>query len=120
MYAQCLKQKTGLLKQITGQSHCFAAPQNSKKIVYNCLYEYLMDNNLLIEQNYGCKRKDSTVNQLLKNFHQIYQDINSGKDTCLVFLIFAHLLTLPRILGCIAGALYDWLEHYLSLDLKRL
>ena len=39
-----------------------------------------MDNNLLIEQNSGIKRKDSTVNQLLKIVHQIYQDINSGKE----------------------------------------
>ena len=45
-----------------------------------------MDNNLLIEQNSGFKRKDSTVNQLLKIVHQIYLDINNGKDTCLVFL----------------------------------
>ena len=45
-----------------------------------------MDNILLIEQNSGFKRKDSTVNQLLKIVHQIYQDINNGKDTCLVFL----------------------------------
>ena len=49
-------------------------------------YEYLMDNNLFIEQNSGFKRKDSTVNQLLKIVHRIYQDINNGKDTCLVFL----------------------------------
>ena len=27
MYAQCLKKKTDLIKQITGQSHCLAAPQ---------------------------------------------------------------------------------------------
>ena len=45
-----------------------------------------MDDNLLIEQNSGFKRNDSTVNQLLKIVHQIYQDINNGKDTFLVFL----------------------------------
>ena len=46
-----------------------------------------MDNNLLIEQNSSFKKKDSTVNQLLKIVHQIYQDINSGK----------------AIIGCIKG-----------------
>ena len=40
-----------------------------EKIVYKRLYEYLMDNYLLIEQNSGFKRKDSTVNQLLKMVH---------------------------------------------------
>ena len=81
-----------------------------------------MDNNLLIEQNSGFKRKHSTVNQLLKIVHQIYQDINSGKDTCLVFLDVSKvldkvwhkgLLFKLRQLG-IAGTLYDWLEHYLT------
>ena len=93
-----------------------------EKIVYKRLYEYLIDNNLLIEQNSGFKRKDSTVNQLLKFVHQIYQDINSGKDTCLVFLDVSKafdkvwhkgLLFKLRQLG-IAGTLYDWLEHYLT------
>ena len=45
-----------------------------------------MDNNLLIEQNSGFERKDSTVNHFLQIVHQIYQDINSDKDTCLIFL----------------------------------
>ena len=81
-----------------------------------------MDNNLLIEQNSGFKTKDSTVNQLLKIVHQIHQDINSGKDTCLVFLDVSKAfdkvwhkgrLIKLRQLG-IAGTLYDWLEHYLT------
>ena len=81
-----------------------------------------MDNNLLIEQNSGFKRKDSTVNQLLKIVHQIYQDINNGKDTCLVFLDVSKafdkvwhegLLFKLRQLG-IVGTLYDWIEHYLT------
>ena len=81
-----------------------------------------MDNNLLIEQSSGFKRKDSTVNQLLKIVHQIYQDINNGKDTCLVFLDVSKafdkvwhkvLLFKLRQLG-IVGTLYDWIEHYLT------
>ena len=93
-----------------------------EKIVYKRLYEYLMDNNLLIEQKSGFKRKDSTVNQLLKIVHQIYQDINNGKDTCLVFLDVSKtfdkvwrkgLLFKLRQLG-IVGTLYDWIEHYLT------
>ena len=35
----------------------------------------------------------STINQLLKIVHQIYQDINDGKDTCMVFLTYPKLLT---------------------------
>ena len=52
-----------------------------EKIVYKRLYEYLTDNVLLIKPNSGFKKNDSTINQLLKSVHQIYQDINDGKDT---------------------------------------
>ena len=51
-----------------------------EKIVYKRLYEFLTDNNLLTEQNSSFKKNDSTINQLLKIVHQIYQDINDGKD----------------------------------------
>ena len=79
-----------------------------------------MDNNLLIEQTSDFKGKDSTVNQLLKIVHQRYQDINNGKDTCLVFLDVSKafdkvwhkgLLFKRRQLGNF-GTHYDWIEHY--------
>ena len=82
---------------------------------------YLMDNNLL-KENSAFKRQYSSVNQLLKIVHQIYQDINNGKDTCLIFLDVSKafdkvwhkgLLFKLRQLGII-GTLYDWIEHYLT------
>ena len=54
------------------------------KVVCKRLYDYLMENNLLTEQHSGFKKNDSTINQFLKIVHQIYADINDGKDTCLV------------------------------------
>ena len=129
MYAQCLKNQNRSDK--TNYRPISLLSSSSKileKIVYKCLYEYLIHNNLLIEQNFGFKRKDSTVNQLLKIVHQIYQDINSGKDTCLVFLDVSKafdkvwhkgLLFKLRQLG-IAGTLYDWLEHYLTARSKKI
>ena len=93
-----------------------------EKIVYKRLYEYMTGNNLLIEQNSGFKRNDSTVNQLLKIVHQIYQDINDGKDTCLVFLDISKafdkvwhegLLFKIKRLG-ITGKLLDWLKDYIT------
>ena len=76
---------------------------------------YLMDNNLL-KENSALKRQYSSVNQLLKIVHQIFQDINNGKDTCLIFLDASKsfdkvwhkgLLFKLRQLGII-GILYDW------------
>ena len=92
-----------------------------EKIVYKRLYEYLMDNNLLTQHNSGFKKNDSTINQLLKIIHQIYQDVN-GNDTCLVFLDVSkafdkvwHEGSLFKIkqMG-ITGSLLDWLQSYIS------
>ena len=77
---------------------------------------------MLIEQNSGFKRNDSTVNQLLKIVHQIYQDINDGKDACLVFLDistafdkvwYAGLSFKIKCLG-ITSKLLDWLKDYIT------
>ena len=64
----------------------------------------------------------STVNQLLKIVHQIYQDINDGKDTCLVFLDISKafdkdsheglLFKIKRL--SITGKLLYWLKDYIT------
>ena len=91
-------------------------------IVHKRLHEYLTGNNLLMEQNSGFKRNDSTLNQLLEIVHQLYQNINDGKDTCLVFLDISKdfykvwhegLLFKIKRLG-ITGNLLDWLKYYIT------
>ena len=68
-----------------------------------------MDNNLLIEQNSVFKRKDSTENQLLKMVHQIYQDINNGKDTCPTVLDVSNAFDKCGIKG--------YYSNYVNLEL---
>ena len=93
-------------------------------IVFKRLYEYLTENRLLTENNSGFKKKDSTTNQLLKIDHQIYQDINDGKDTCMVFLdvskafdkvwhkgLFFKLRKMGKRCTC---NLLIWLKYYMS------
>ena len=85
----CPVQKKGNKSEISNYRPISLLSNMSKvleKVVYKRLYDYLMENNLLIEQNSGFKQNDSTINQLLKIVHQIYVNINEGKDTCLVFL----------------------------------
>ena len=93
-----------------------------EKIVFKRLYEYLTENRLLTEKNSGFKKKDSTTNQLLKIVHQIYQDINDGKDTCMVFLDVSKafdkawhkgLFFKLRKMG-ICGNLLNWIKDYMS------
>ena len=98
-----------------------------EKIVYKRLYTllttiYLTDNDLLTKQNSGFKKNDSTINQLLKIVHQIYQDINDGKDTCMVFLdvskafdkVWHEGLTFKIKQMGITGCLFEWLKSYIS------
>ena len=82
----------------------------------------MTENRLLTEKNSGFKKNDSTTNQLLKIVHQIYQDINDGKDSCMVFLdvskafdkvwhkgLFFNL----RKMG-IRGNLLNWFKDFMS------
>ena len=93
-----------------------------RKLSFKRLYDYLTENRLLTEKNSGFKKKDSTTNQLLKIVHQIYQDINDGKDTCMVFLDVSKafdkvwhkgLFFKLRKMG-IRGNLLNWLKDYMS------
>jgi hypothetical protein len=57
-----------------------------EKIIYKSLYEYCVSNELLISENSGFNRNDSTVNQLIAITHNIYKSLDSGKDVCAIFL----------------------------------
>ena len=57
-----------------------------EKLIYKSIYEYFVSNELLINENSGFKRNDSTVNQLIAIAHNIYKSLDSGKDVCAIFL----------------------------------
>ena len=57
-----------------------------ERIVYNRLYMYLMRNNLLTWRNSGYKKSDGTTNQLVNIVHEIYNNMDYGLDTCMVYL----------------------------------
>ena len=57
-----------------------------EKIVFKRIYEFLIENNLLIENNSGFKRNDSTINLLVIMLHKIYKSIDEGNDICAIFL----------------------------------
>ena len=93
-----------------------------EKIVFKHMYEHLISNNLLIKENSGFKRNDSTVNQLMSVTHKIYKSIDEGTDVCCVFLDVSKafdkvwhegLFFKIQQLG-IHGRLMDWLKNYLK------
>ena len=74
-------------------------------------------NNLLTWQNYGFKKLDSAINQLLYLADKIRKALEAGKEICLVFLDVSKafdsvwdsgLLHKVRCMG-IEGELFEWL-----------
>jgi hypothetical protein len=93
-----------------------------ERIVYRCLYKYLMDNNLLTWKNSGFKELDSAINQLLFITNKIHLALEDGKEICMVFLDVSKafdrvwhsgLLNKLRCMG-VEGRLFDWLCNYLT------
>ena len=57
-----------------------------EKIVYNVLYNYCTNNNLLSTKNSGFKKGDGTVNRLLYITEKIHQAMDLGQEVGMVFL----------------------------------
>ena len=93
-----------------------------ERLVFNVMYKYLSENNLLTPKNSGFKENDGTINQLILLVHNIYNNLEVRKDTCMIFLDISKafdrvyhqgLLFKLRQMG-FEGQLLLWLESYLS------
>ena len=91
-------------------------------IIFNELYEYCTENNLLTWRNSGFKRNDSTTNQLLYIVHQLYTSLDNGNDVLMIFLDISKafdrvyhqgLLYKLETFG-ISENLYNWMKSYLE------
>ena len=98
-----------------------------ERIVFTRLYSFLSEQKLLTEHNSGFKSMDSTVNQLIYIVNKIYENLEKGKDICLVFLDVSKafdkvdhqgLLLKLEQMG-IDGDLLLWLNSYLSNRKQR-
>jgi hypothetical protein len=86
------------------------------------MYKYLSENRLLTAKNSGFKENDSTINQLIYIVHNIYKNLESKKDTCMIFLDLSKafdrvyhpgLLFKLKQMG-FEGNFLKWLNSYLS------
>ena len=93
-----------------------------ERAVYNILYKYLTDNNLLNSKNAGFKKGDSTVNQLLYITDKISSALDVGREVRMVFLDAAKafdkvwhtgLLFKLRQVG-IMPDFVNWFDSYLN------
>ena len=57
-----------------------------ERIIYNRIFEYLIENNLITDNHSGLKPGDSYINQLLSITHDIYKSRDNGFEVKGVFL----------------------------------
>ena len=93
-----------------------------ERIVFNRLYKFLVDNNLLNSHNSGFRKNDSTINRLMALLHSIHSGLDEREDVVLILLDISKafdkvwhpgLLFKLKQLG-IAQNLLSWFESYLT------
>ena len=57
-----------------------------ERLIYNIIFEYLIENNLITENQSGFKPGDSCINQLLSITHDIYKSLDDGFEVKSMFL----------------------------------
>ena len=57
-----------------------------ERLIYNNLFEYLIENDLISQNQSGFKPGDSSINQLISIAHEIYQSFDDGLEVRGVFL----------------------------------
>ena len=93
-----------------------------EKIVYNCLYDYCIENNLLSVRKSGFKKGDGTVNRLIYITNNIYKALDAGEEVAMVFLDISKAFDKVWIQGLlhklekfgVSGNLLEWLRSYLT------
>ena len=58
-----------------------------ERIIYNNTYSYLIDNNLLSQNQSGFKHGDSCINQLISITHDILNSLDQCVEVGCVFLV---------------------------------
>ncbi len=93
-----------------------------ERLIFNKMYQFLIDHNLLTWRNSGYKKQDSTINRLIYIMNTIYLHLDRKADSCLIFLdqskAFDHihhesLLFKLKSKG-IDGKLLDVMRSYLQ------
>ena len=98
-----------------------------ERVVFNHLYNYCKEHNLLTWRNSGYKPLDSSINQLIYISHKIYQSLEEGNDVCFISLdassafdrVWHEGLFFKLSSKGVCGKLYDWFKSYLSDRFQR-
>ena len=85
-----------------------------ERIIYNRIFEYLIEKNLITENQSGFKPGDSCINQLLSITHDIYKSLDDGFEVKGVFLGIYKLKQ-----NGISGKLSNIIKDFLDLRKQR-
>ena len=72
-----------------------------ERIIFNKMFRFFLENDLIHQQQSGFKPGDSCINQLLPITHEIYQSFDQGLDVCSVFLDISNAFDKVRHDGLI-------------------
>ncbi len=93
-----------------------------EKLMHVRLYNFLEANNILYENQFGFRKKNSTVHALIQITEQIRESIDKGKYGCGIFIDLRkafdtvnHNILLKKLEHYgIRGSILKWFESYLS------
>ena len=98
-----------------------------ERIIYNKVFEFFSENELISHNQSGFRPGDSCINQLLCNTHDIYQSLDDGLETRGVFLditkvfdkVWHEVLLFRLKQNGISGNLLNVITNFLYQRKKR-
>ena len=93
-----------------------------ERVMYNRVLNFFDHFNLLNINQFGFRKKKSTINAVMDNLGHIYEYLDKGKVCLSIFVDFKkafdcvdHDILLTKLYRCgIRGAAYQWFKSYLS------
>ena len=93
-----------------------------EKIVYNCLFDFICDNNILYDYQFGFRLKHSTQQAIITPFDNITKSLDNGNIAISIFIDLKkafdtvnHRILLRKLYAYgIRGPILKWIESYLT------
>ena len=93
-----------------------------EKIVYNCLFDFICDNNILYDYQFGFRPKHSTQQAIITLFDNITKSLDNGNIAISIFIDLKkafdtvnHRILLRKLYAYgIRGPILKWIESYLT------
>ena len=93
-----------------------------EKIVYNCLFDFICDNNILYDYQFGFRPKHPTQQAIITLFDNITKSLDNGNIAISIFIDLKkafdtvdHRILLRKLYAYgIRGPMLKWIESYLT------